>query len=112
MPALYRRAHALVFPSLYEGFGVPVLEAMAAGLPVASSRTSSLAEVVGDAALELDPRSAEQMGEAIDRVSRDEDVRRRLRAAGSRQAEKFSWDDSATAHADVYRRAAELAGYP
>jgi glycosyltransferase involved in cell wall biosynthesis len=110
VPAVYRRATAVAFPSWYEGFGAPPLEAMACGCPVASSREASLAEVCGEAALELDPRDISQMAEALGRVVGDERLRAQLREAGFAQAARFSWADAAEAHLGVYRRALELAG--
>jgi glycosyltransferase involved in cell wall biosynthesis len=107
LPALYRRALAVVFPSLYEGFGVPPLEAMACGCPVASSLVTSLAEVCGDAAEPLEPLDVAQMADAISRVAEDEELRTGLRARGFHQASRFSWSAAADAHLSVYRRAAE-----
>jgi glycosyltransferase involved in cell wall biosynthesis len=103
LPALYRRATALVFPSLYEGFGTPPLEAMACGCPVASSHATSLEEVCGDAALELDPESTEQMAAALEKLTGDERLRSELRERGLRQAAGFSWDRVAERHLDAYR---------
>ena len=97
---LYRRAAALVFPSLYEGFGQPPLEAMACGCPVACSNAASLPEVVGEAARLFDPLSVEDMAAAIEEVldAPDEWARR-----GLERAELFSWDACAHAHEEVYR---------
>ena len=106
VPALYRAARALIFPSLYEGFGGPPLEAMACGCPVAASTQGSLAEVCGDAAVSLDPESLESIAEAIERVATDEELRGSLRTLGLRRAASFSWQRSAEAHAAVYRRVA------
>jgi len=101
---LYRRAEALLFPSLYEGFGLPVLEAMRQGLPVIASGTSSLPEVGGDAAIYLaDPHDSTAMAEAIRRLREDPALRRRLVAAGRRQASRFSWDACAEGIAAVVR---------
>ena len=89
---LYRNAEAFLFPSLYEGFGIPVLEAMRHGLPVVATRTSSLPEVGGEAALYvLDARDAEGMASAIRRIQADPALRRRLVAAGRRRASRFTW---------------------
>jgi len=97
---LYRHASALVFPSLYEGFGAPPLEAMACGCPVACSDAASLPEVVGDAARTFDPRSIEGMAAAItDILDRPDE----WQALGLARAAKFTWDASARAHEAVYR---------
>jgi glycosyltransferase involved in cell wall biosynthesis len=105
MPALYSAARALVFPSLYEGFGLPALEAMAAGTPVIASNTTGLAEVVGDAGLTVDPRSADAFGDALGRVLGDDALRDRLVAAGRARAADFTWVRTASATAAVYREA-------
>jgi glycosyltransferase involved in cell wall biosynthesis len=107
LPALYRRARVVVFPSRYEGFGAPPLEAMACGCPVASSLVASLAEVCDDAVEPLEPDHPEQMAAAIARVAFDEELRRSLRARGLAQAARFSWADAAQAHLQTYLRAAE-----
>jgi glycosyltransferase involved in cell wall biosynthesis len=95
LPKIYRGAVALVFPSLYEGFGLPPLEAMACGTPVVSSLATSLAEVVGDAALVIDPLDVDSIADGIDRVVRDESLRSDLRARGLVHAGRFSWDRTA-----------------
>ncbi|HXH83600.1 MAG TPA: glycosyltransferase family 1 protein [Candidatus Tectomicrobia bacterium] len=92
---LYAGAVALVFPSLYEGFGFPVLEAMACGTPVITSRTSSLPEVAGDAALLVDPTSTAELAGAMERLLADERLREALRHRGRAQARRFSWGDTA-----------------
>jgi len=104
LPALYRGARAVVFPSLFEGFGVPVLEAMACGTPVATSDRGSLAEVAGDAALLFDPEDAEAIAAVVERVCRDDAMRARLRANGSQRAARYTWAASAGAHDAAYRR--------
>lgn len=106
MPALYGGADVFVFPSLYEGFGLPPLEAMACGTPVVASSRSAMPEVLGDAALLVDPRSPDDLAAAIGRVLGDAALRQRLREAGLRRAAAFSWDEAARATVDVYRRAA------
>lgn len=106
VPVLYRKAQALVFPSLYEGFGAPPLEAMACGCPVASSARASLAEVCGDAALVFDPYDVEDIARGIERVAADEDLRARLRRAGIERAAAFSWERAARGHTAAYAAAA------
>ena len=102
--ALYRSAAALVYPSRYEGFGLPLLEAMACGVPVIASRASCIPEVTGDAAVLLDPDDAEAGAAAIARVLGDRSVAPRLRAAGSERAAGFSWRRTAEQTAAVYDR--------
>ena len=97
---LYRTASALVFPSLYEGFGQPPLEAMASGTPVASSRAGSLPEVCGDAALYFEPTSVDEMTEAILAVLERPD---HLVERGLRRAAEFTWEATARRHDEVYR---------
>ncbi len=106
VPALYRGATAMVFPSLYEGFGSPPLEAMACGCPVACSTRGSLAEVVGDAALTFDPESAEAIAAAIDRIVTDDGLRASLRSGGLERAAAFTWEAAAERHVELYARAA------
>jgi glycosyltransferase involved in cell wall biosynthesis len=108
LPVLYRHARALAFPSSYEGFGMPPLEAMASGCPVASSLAASLSEVVGDAALPLDPADPEHMADALERLCSDESLRARLRRAGLDRVGAFSWDAAQAVHLDAYRLAREL----
>ena len=100
--ALYQMATALVFPSLYEGFGLPILEAMMAGCPVIAAHTSSLPEVAGDAALFVDPLQADEMSETMQRVLHDDTVRSKLIAAGYERAKKFSWEETARMTRNVY----------
>jgi glycosyltransferase involved in cell wall biosynthesis len=97
--ALYQTAAAVVFPSLYEGFGLPVLEAMACGCPVACSNTSSLLEVAGDAAALFDPRSPGEIAAAVLKVL---DNGEQYSARGLVQASKFTWSSTARQHEDVY----------
>jgi glycosyltransferase involved in cell wall biosynthesis len=110
LAAVMRGAEALVFPSLLEGFGLPVLEAMACGVPVIVSRASSLPEVAGDAALYVDPRRPEEIAAAIVRLAGDRELATRLAAAGRERAARFRWEDAAAATAAVLRRAAGLPG--
>jgi glycosyltransferase involved in cell wall biosynthesis len=105
LEALYRAATCLVFPSLYEGFGLPVLEAMARGLPVACSDRSSLPEVAGDAALLFDPEDVGQIAGAIERLLEDAAERERLVARGYEQAQRFTWDACARGTLASYERA-------
>ena len=88
---LYRRAWAFVYPSLFEGFGIPVLEALAAGVPTACSNIEPMAGNAGDAAVLFDPRDTAAMTEALRRISGDEVLRERLSLAGPEQAARFSW---------------------
>jgi glycosyltransferase involved in cell wall biosynthesis len=101
--ALYRSASALVYPSRYEGFGLPLLEAMACGTPVIAARTSSIPEVVGGAAVLLDPDDEQGWRAAIVRVLEDEAHRTQLRDAGRHRASQFSWRRTAEETARVYR---------
>ncbi|MBS3784715.1 MAG: glycosyltransferase family 4 protein [Anaerolineae bacterium] len=101
LPALYREASLFAFPSLYEGFGLPVLEAMACGVPVVCSNTSSLPEVAGDAALLVDPLDVDAMGAAMDLALEDDDLRNRMIDRGLAQAARFTWDRSAQQLFDV-----------
>lgn len=105
-PALYAAAWAFVFPSVYEGFGLDPLEALACGTPVACSHATSLPEVVGEAAALFDPRDEEALATALERVCLDEDLRRDLRARGPEQARLFTWERTARQTAEVYRRLA------
>ena len=102
---LYAAADCFVFPSLYEGFGFPVLEAMARGVPVATSGRASLAEVAGDAALMFDPEDEGSIAEAIESLLGDESLRDRLRAAGRERASGFTWERAADLTVAAYRRA-------
>ena len=103
LPAIYAGAQASIFPSIYEGFGLPVLEAMACGTPVAASNGSSIPEVGGEAALYFDPTDTEALTEAIRTVLDDADLRADLRQRGFEQAARFSWERAAEATTRVYR---------
>jgi glycosyltransferase involved in cell wall biosynthesis len=91
----YNRASLLVYPSLYEGFGLPPLEAMACGCPVVVSRAASLPEVCADAALYVDPLDVQSIAEGMDRVLADEELRLSLRQKGRERAEVFTWENTA-----------------
>ena len=105
LPALYSAASAFVYPSLYEGFGIPPLEAMACGTPVLTSNVASLPEVVGDAALTVDPRDVDAIRQGLQRLLTDEELRARLVQAGLERAQRFTWRDSAEKLVKVLRRA-------
>ncbi len=95
LPALYTGADVFCFPSLYEGFGIPVLEAMACGTPVVASNTSSLPEAAGDAALLVSPTDTDALADALGRAIDDTDLRAQLVQSGLSQCQRFSWRDSA-----------------
>jgi glycosyltransferase involved in cell wall biosynthesis len=92
---LYARAHAFVYPSTFEGFGMPVLEAMAARIPVACSDIPPLREVVGEAALFFDPLSEDAIATALDRLVTDAPLRTHLIEAGPERARRFTWERAA-----------------
>jgi len=104
---LYNAADIFVYPSIFEGFGLPPLEAMACGTPVVCSNTSSFPEVVGDAALMVDPLDVDGLAEAMSRSLRDAALWTRLSARGPRQSTLFSWEHTARITLDRYRRTAE-----
>jgi glycosyltransferase involved in cell wall biosynthesis len=103
----YDLAKVFVFPSLYEGFGLPPLEAMAHGTPVLTSNTSSIPEVVGNAAVMVNPENVFEIMKALHRVLLDQSVRGKLKARGLEQASKFSWDASVRRMLEVYREVAQ-----
>jgi glycosyltransferase involved in cell wall biosynthesis len=104
LDALYRGAAAFVYPSLYEGFGLPVLDAMARGVPCVVSTSSSLPEVAGEAAVPVDPRSVVGLAEALERVTTDAALTARLREAGLARASRFSWEETARRTLEVYKQ--------
>lgn len=106
LPALYAAADALIFPSLYEGFGIPLLEAMACATPVAAARTSSLPEVAGEAAVYFDPRDPADMAAAVRRLLHTPGLRRRMVGAGLARVRHFSWRESARRLLQVFEDAA------
>jgi glycosyltransferase involved in cell wall biosynthesis len=101
VPALYAGADAFAFPSLYEGFGMPTLEAMACGVPVVASNTTSLPEIVGEAGLLVDPLDTDAVADALIAILRDDTLRARLIAAGIERASQFSWERCARETLDV-----------
>jgi glycosyltransferase involved in cell wall biosynthesis len=105
LPALYRASSVFAYPSLYEGFGLPPLEAMACGVPVLSSNRPAMPEVVGDAALTVDPGDTDAWAEALARILTDEALREKLIAAGGVRAHAFTWADTAERTMAVYREA-------
>lgn len=104
LPGLMSAATVFAFPSLYEGFGLPVLEALACGAPVLTSHCGSLPEVAGGAALVVDPLDVEQMARALQRLLSDQELRGRLRRAGPARAAEFSWGRAAAETTAVYQR--------
>jgi len=103
-PGLYFGAACLVFPSLFEGFGIPLVEAMACGCPVASSNVCSIPEVVGEAAVLFDPRSPDSIADALEAVLRNESLRQQLVKKGLRQATLFSWEKAARETLAVFEK--------
>ncbi len=110
LSALYTLAEVFVYLSLYEGFGLPVIEAMACGLPVLSSDTPALAEVAGNAALLVDPNDSERIGKALLRLLRDSELRARLAATGLRRMRLYTWRSAAVKTLKVYRQVLRCAG--
>jgi glycosyltransferase involved in cell wall biosynthesis len=106
LPALYTDALCFVYPSYFEGFGLPVLEAMACGAPVVAGNRTSLPEVVADAGLLVDPFDKSELARAIGRIIDDASLRRKLRARGLERAREFSWRETARLTLEVYERAA------
>jgi glycosyltransferase involved in cell wall biosynthesis len=107
---LYNNAELLVYPSLYEGFGLPPLEAMAAGCPVAVSRASSLPEVVGDAGVYFDPVRVEDIARAIHEVLDSPGLREKLVKQGLERSRRYSWEEAAAHACKVYGVAREIRG--
>jgi glycosyltransferase involved in cell wall biosynthesis len=105
LPSWYNAATLFVYPSLYEGFGLPPLEAMACGTPVVASNTSSLPEVVGQAGLLVDPASSEALAAAMQRVLEQPELQAEMRSAGLAQAQSFSWEKTAASTVGCYQRA-------
>ncbi|HLY27042.1 MAG TPA: glycosyltransferase family 1 protein, partial [Aggregatilineales bacterium] len=103
LPALYSAAAVLAYPSIYEGFGLPILEAFACGTPVVSSNASCLPEVAGDAALLIDPTDVAALAEALTRALTDTALRAQLTAAGLARAQQFTWQAAAQQLLAEYR---------
>jgi glycosyltransferase involved in cell wall biosynthesis len=101
---LYSSADAFAFPSFFEGFGIPPIEAMACGAPVITSNVSSLPEVVGDAALQVDPHDTDELAEALTRLIRDEGLREELRQKGYQRVQQFRWEVAASKTLAIYQR--------
>ncbi len=106
LACLFSGAVAFVYPSLYEGFGLPVLEAMACGCPVICSNAASLPEVAGDAALLIDPKSAESLAHSLDEICSDSELRDSLRTRGFARAAQFSWRETARRTLEVFQKTA------
>ncbi|HEX3630513.1 MAG TPA: glycosyltransferase family 1 protein [Candidatus Dormibacteraeota bacterium] len=106
LPALYQLAEAAIFPSLDEGFGLPVLEAFAAGVPLAASNAGAIPEVAGDAALLSDPHDDQALADNLTRIISDATLRARLVASGRARAQRYSWSASGAEHRTVYETVA------
>lgn len=104
LPALYQGAEVFVYPSFYEGFGLPVLEAMASGTPVITSNTSSLPEVTGEAALLVNPADIFEIYEAMEALLTNPSLREELKGKGLEQSKKFSWEKTALETLKIYRK--------
>ncbi|HTA30309.1 MAG TPA: glycosyltransferase family 1 protein, partial [Candidatus Cybelea sp.] len=105
LPKLYQAADTFVFPSLYEGFGLPALEAMACGCPVLSSTRGSLGEVIADAAETVEPEDITDLQRQLTRLASDASLRERLRGVGLKRAQQFNWQTTAEATLETYARA-------
>ena len=112
LPALYNLACVFAYPSIYEGFGLPVLEALACGTPVVTADNSSLPEVVGDAAVLVDADDVASIASGLTRAMADEPLRARLRADGPQRAQRFSWAQAAKQVLDCYRALGATRGTP
>jgi len=112
LPCLYAGAEAFVLPSLYEGFCLPVIEAMASGTPVITSDTTALPEIADGAALAVDPRNTDALADAIDRLLSDGDLAEHCRTAGLHRAARFRWETCASRTLEIYHRVADPARKP
>lgn len=108
LPALYSAARLFIFPSYYEGFGLPVLEAMACGTPVITSNVSSLPEVAGDSAILVDPTNTDEIADSIERLLEDEDLRQIFIKKGLERAKHFFWEKTAKELLNVYEEVYNL----
>ena len=104
LPSLYNLARLMVFPSLFEGFGIPLVEAMACGCPVVSSNVTSIPEVIGTAGVMFDPLSPDEMAEKLWLVWNDDQKRKEMVVAGIERVKQFSWEDTARKTLQVYRK--------
>jgi glycosyltransferase involved in cell wall biosynthesis len=107
LPAIYKAAGLFIFPSFYEGFGLPVLEAMACGTPCITSNTSAFMEIASDASLKINPYNIKEMAEAMQRLIRDQNLRNALIEKGLKQIEKFDWLDTAQKTLNIYKEIVE-----
>jgi len=108
MPAIYQGASAFIYPSIYEGLGLPPLEALASGVPVAAARAGALPEVLGEAALYFDPSDPREMAEVVNAVITQEELASKLRRKGKEQIKDFTWENAAEKTMQVYRNACGL----
>ena len=104
LPQIYSAASMLIFPSLYEGFGLPVLDAFSVGTPVITSNTSSLPEVAGDAAVLVDPKNIEEIASGVQKILQDDNFRQSLIQKGYEQVKKFSWEKTAKDTLEVFNK--------
>ena len=102
LPLYYQGAEMLVFPSMYEGFGIPILEAMACGIPVITSNISSMPEVAGNAAVLVNPYETNEIAAAMQRICSNRDLRKDLIAKGSKNVKRFNWEKTAEKTLSVY----------
>ena len=107
LPAIYNQSDLFLYPSLRESFGIPMLEAMACGVPVIASNTSSMPEVSGGAAYLIDPYNSNELTQAIEEILSNQELRLKLREAGFKQAIKFSWQGMAEKVLDIYESVLE-----
>jgi len=108
LPAYYRGAKAFVFPSLYEGFGLPILEAMACGTPVITSNVTAMPEVAGEAAILVDPYSISSIAHGIERITNDANLKQTLCSKGLKRVKLFTWDKTAAVVKEVLDRALKI----